>query len=222
MWLWVCLQASSRVSRSGHRQSTMTLSSHFPVRHRSAPVSPGRQLPHISSISVLRTRSRGYIHTRTVEDSITVGMSYQNIGTRWKLHIPVSTLDQHGAHVLPETVDTQLPQYFRIGLSYALELRPPAEGKLHRLPHCSQANSGVCRLRSLRPTTSLRPGRARTPRLRTGESVLSSHCSNISPSAAARHSGRIPTSKERGTGPHSGTGRRFICRSRSSVSTFRY
>ena len=65
-------------------------------------------------------------HSQTeVEDSVTVGMSYQNIGTRWKLTYPVSTLDQTVHNV---EMYTQLPEYFRIGLSYAMSVRPP-EGR---------------------------------------------------------------------------------------------
>ena len=63
----------------------------------------------------------------TVEDSLTIGMCYQNIGTRWQVSIPLNTFDNSGATTTEYLV---LPQYYRLGLSYAMRLRPTEEGGL--------------------------------------------------------------------------------------------
>jgi hypothetical protein len=65
-----------------------------------------------------------------VEDSITVGLSYQNIGSRWEYEYTPSP-DQHvlvGNYRGP--VFYQMPEYFRVGLSYALRVRPAEEQAL--------------------------------------------------------------------------------------------
>jgi len=63
----------------------------------------------------------------TVEDSVTVGMCYQNIGSRWQVSTQSNTFGSLGATTTEYVV---LPQYFRLGLSYAMRLRPPEEGGL--------------------------------------------------------------------------------------------
>jgi hypothetical protein len=66
----------------------------------------------------------------TVEDSITLGMSYQNIGSRWKVEYPPSPGQHTLVGVYQGVQETQLPEYFRIGLSYALRIRPTEDGGL--------------------------------------------------------------------------------------------
>ncbi len=63
---------------------------------------------------------------RSIQDSITLGMSYQNIGTHWKV---ATTYLSTGA-VLVSSQEITPPQYFRIGLSYALKVLPPDGGDL--------------------------------------------------------------------------------------------
>ncbi|HTO94140.1 MAG TPA: PorV/PorQ family protein [Bacteroidota bacterium] len=68
------------------------------------------------------------LHSQTsVEDSLTVGLAYQNMGTRWKYTIPSSIYLSPGAGSTEYVV---LPEYFRIGFSYAMKLRPPVEESL--------------------------------------------------------------------------------------------
>jgi hypothetical protein len=65
------------------------------------------------------------LHSQTaVEDSITLGLSYQNIGTRWKFVYPPTPGQWETIDSSPNTGFAQLPEYFRIGLSYALRVRP--------------------------------------------------------------------------------------------------
>jgi hypothetical protein len=66
----------------------------------------------------------------TVEDSITLGMSYQNIGSRWKVEYPPYPGQYTLVGIYQGVQETQLPEYFRIGLSYALRIRPPEAGGL--------------------------------------------------------------------------------------------
>ena len=62
----------------------------------------------------------------TVEDSITIGMSYQNIGPAWSRHYA-------GVHIPELDLQRWLPQYFRAGLSYALRVIPRREGDVSPL-----------------------------------------------------------------------------------------
>ena len=62
----------------------------------------------------------------TVEDSITIGMSYQNIGQAWGRHYL-------GVHIPELDLQHWLPQYFRAGLSYALRVIPRREGDVSPL-----------------------------------------------------------------------------------------
>jgi len=68
------------------------------------------------------------LHSQTsVEDSLTVGLAYQNMGTRWKYSMPTSS------YLYPGDGSTEyvvLPEYFRIGFSYAMNLHAPVEGSL--------------------------------------------------------------------------------------------
>jgi hypothetical protein len=61
----------------------------------------------------------------TVEDSISLGMAYQNIGETWKAeyHLPPGWLSANQPFQ-----EFQLNEYFRAGLSYALRLRPSDPG----------------------------------------------------------------------------------------------
>ena len=60
-----------------------------------------------------------------------MGLTYQNIGSRWKYTYPPSP-DQHTLVVL-SPMEFQMPEYFRIGLSYALRIRPKEKGDLSPL-----------------------------------------------------------------------------------------
>jgi len=59
----------------------------------------------------------------TVEDSLTIGMSYQNIGTGGNRSYP-------GGHIPELDMQEGMPQYFRAGLSYALKVVPRASGEV--------------------------------------------------------------------------------------------
>jgi hypothetical protein len=61
----------------------------------------------------------------TVEDSITIGMSYQNIGHTWSRFYT-------GANIT-ELYYRGIPQYLRAGLSYALRVVPRREGEVSPL-----------------------------------------------------------------------------------------
>ena len=68
------------------------------------------------------------LHAQSViEDSITVGLSFQNIGSQWNVtyHYDPALLFS-----TPTSLSTQLPEFFRIGLSYAMKVRPAVEGNL--------------------------------------------------------------------------------------------
>ena len=68
------------------------------------------------------------LHSQTtIEDSITAGMSYQNVGTHWKAEIRY--LDPTGTPSMSQE-ENALPLYFRIGVSYAMGVRPPQSGGL--------------------------------------------------------------------------------------------
>ena len=59
----------------------------------------------------------------TVEDSLTIGMSYQNIGTGGNRSYP-------GGHIPEWDIWEGMPQYFRAGLSYALRVVPRTGGEV--------------------------------------------------------------------------------------------
>ena len=65
-----------------------------------------------------------------VEDSITVGLSYQNVGSRWKIAYPQSAYQGALMEYDQNTEEVQLPEYFRIGVSYAMRIQPPEKGGL--------------------------------------------------------------------------------------------
>jgi hypothetical protein len=69
---------------------------------------------------------RRFHSQETVEDSITIGMSYQNIGPEWRRHYA-------GYHIPELDLQTWLPQYFRAGLAYALRVIPRREGDVSPL-----------------------------------------------------------------------------------------
>ncbi len=68
-----------------------------------------------------------------VEDSITVGLTYQNIGSQWKYTYPPATDPHVLLEYFPGSVAYQMPEYFRIGLSYAMRIRPKEDGDLSPL-----------------------------------------------------------------------------------------
>ncbi|HTY59428.1 MAG TPA: hypothetical protein VMF59_11455 [Bacteroidota bacterium] len=63
---------------------------------------------------------RRFHSQETVEDSLSIGMSYQNIGSGGVTRF-------NGLHI-PELDSRVIPQYFRGGLSYALRVAPRREG----------------------------------------------------------------------------------------------
>jgi hypothetical protein len=79
------------------------------------PSSPAR----LFDIGFTYTFRRFHSQT-TVEDSITIGMSYQNIGSAWSKQYT-------GIHIPELDLPHWFPQYFRAGLSYALRVLPRNE-----------------------------------------------------------------------------------------------
>ena len=94
----------------------------YPPDLSGASVSTFSSTPaHLFDIGFMYTFRR--FHSQSVvEDSITIGMSYQNIGSGWSRNYT-------GTHI-ERVVTPGLPQYFRAGLSYALKVIPRKVGNV--------------------------------------------------------------------------------------------
>lgn len=96
----------------------------------SSPSTPGSTTPaYLFDIGLTYTLPR--LHSQAnIEDSLTVGMSYQNIGTSWKVGTANPTITTESELAQQEVA---LPQYFRLGLSYTMRVVPADPGGLSPL-----------------------------------------------------------------------------------------